>query len=52
MDLCRACAEGCGPAELEEALESSAVYVAALANLRAEPALAGLGPEEDRPLTP
>ncbi|MDA5283704.1 hypothetical protein [Streptomyces sp. Isolate_45] len=50
--LCLPCAEAYGGQELAEVVESSAAYVAALANLRANPSLAGLGPEDDRPPTP
>ncbi|MFE9222370.1 hypothetical protein ACFYN3_39485 [Streptomyces lavendulae] len=51
--LCQPCAEECGGQDLAEELESSAAYVVALANLRADPSLANLTPgEEDPPPTP
>ncbi|MEV6683016.1 hypothetical protein AB0N09_40070 [Streptomyces erythrochromogenes] len=49
---CLPCAEAYGGRELAEVLESSAAYTAALANLRADPAPAGLGPQDDQPPTP
>ncbi|MEU9304103.1 hypothetical protein [Streptomyces sp. NPDC048269] len=50
--LCRPCAEGYGGEELAETLESSAAYLAALANLCEDPALAGSAPGDDRPPAP
>ncbi|MCX4547222.1 hypothetical protein [Streptomyces sp. NBC_01565] len=51
-ELCLPCAEAYGGQDLAETLESSAAYVTALENLRADPSLADLDPETDRPPIP